>query len=327
MRFKPRLSRERKHTLIYQASRLVYGVGSALPRPLGLSVFGALGGIGYSIPSKERQKTIDHLRSVYGTSWDEPRIEATARAVFVNLGRNLFDAIYFAGGRDIRFDRLVRCDDLTPFRRAYEGGKGVIVITAHLGCFEMLLPYFGHMGFRSFAIGRQLYDPRLDKLIANARQSGMNTEYLHRSENPRVILRHLSAGKTMGVLIDQDTQADGVFAHFLGRLAFTPTGPVKIALRYGIPAFVVTTARQIDGSHRIFIEGPLEPVKAPGFEQSLVRTVEWVNSRISSRIEQYPDQWVWMHNRWKHQPQSKGYEQIPRIDQLEIDCSSCTETK
>jgi KDO2-lipid IV(A) lauroyltransferase len=121
----------------------------------------------------------------------------------------------------------------------------------------------------------------------------------------------------MGALIDQDTKVDGVFAHFLGKLAYTPSAPVKLAMRYDIPVFVVTTARQENGIHRIFVSERITLRKSGDETRDLAKNVELVNGKISATILKYPAQWVWMHRRWRRQPEDEGYEDVPNIEKYE----------
>jgi KDO2-lipid IV(A) lauroyltransferase len=145
-------------------------------------------------------------------------------------------------------------------------------------------------------------------------EAGKNILYLHRSENPRAMLRLLKEGRLMGVLIDQDTHVDGVFAHFLGNLAYTPYGAIKLAQRYGIPVFAVTTIRQADQTHRIIISKEID-VHATGREmEDCVRGIEMINNHISATIRQYPAQWVWMHDRWSRRPENEAFRGIPNIE-------------
>lgn len=207
----------------------------------------------------------------------------------------------------------VTFDDLAEVRKAYERGKGLIVITAHVGCFEMLLHFFGHMGFSSFAIGSKLYDERLDRLVAELR-SGEDIAYMHRKGSSRSIIRLLRQGKVFGVLVDQDTNVEGVFAHFLGRLAYTPSAPVRMALRFDIPMAVLTTFRREDNTHHVSVTGPIEVQKTDDFTGDTVRAVERINKIIGDAILRNPDQWVWMHRRWHHQPDQPKYSGIPSIE-------------
>jgi KDO2-lipid IV(A) lauroyltransferase len=292
----------------------VAAVWPVIPRKPGLALFGFLGGLFYRLPTKDRTWCIEHLRLIFGTTLTEHEIGRRARAVYVNLGKNLFDALYLSRKNKAQLDKLVHSDNLAPVWDAYNEKKGVLTITAHTGCFEMLLHYFAAQGFACFAIGRELYDKRIDDLIKRQR-SGENIVYLHRSENLRKFLKLLGEGRLFGVLVDQDTSVDGVFAHFLGRLAYTPSGPVKLAMRNNLPVFVITTARDQDDSHRIFVRKIL--MAAGGdFDKDLVTNVEAINAAIGETVMAYPDQWVWMHKRWHRQPGDQGFEKIPNIETM-----------
>lgn len=293
---------------------IVAAVWRFIPRKPGLALFGFLGRLFYLLPTKDRQWCRQHLNTIFAGSRSEKEISALAKSVYDNIGRNLFDALYLSNRNREQLDKTVKSDDLTPVWNAYNRKKGVLTITAHTGCFEMLLHYFAAQGFACFAIGRELYDKRIDDLIQRQR-SGENIVYLHRSENLRRFLKLLAEGRLFGVLIDQDTNVDGVFAHFLGKLAYTPSGTVKLAMRYNLPVFVITTARDAYDTHRIFVREI--PMKSGGaFNSDLVRNVELINDAISATILAYPQQWVWMHRRWNRKPTDKGYESVPNIERI-----------
>lgn len=311
-----RFLRRRRHDFLYLMALGARGLALSLPRPLGLALFGSLGRAAYTLAATDRRRTLTHLRLIYGDSWDEGRIRRTAVQVFVNLGKNLFDAVRLPAMRDTAVDRIVRCERRSAFVETHRAGKGPVAITAHIGCFEMLLPYFCRRGIRGFAVGQRLIDRRLDAMVTRAR-SGSNMEYVSRAESARGVIRRLRDGMTFGALIDQDTDVDGVFAHFLGRLAYTPSGPVRLAMRYGIPVFVVTTRRAAGDTHIIDVAGPLELAAGGVFEHDLVRNVEQVNAVIGAAIHAAPEQWVWMHRRWRHTPASPGYERVPSIEKLD----------
>jgi KDO2-lipid IV(A) lauroyltransferase len=299
---------------VYTVALLVAAAWPLIPRKPGLALFGFLGGLFYLLPTKDRVWCRDHLRYVFGDQLTERKIDCRARAVYINLGKNLFDALYLSRKNKAQLDKIVHSDDLTPVWNAYNEKHGVLTITAHTGCFEMLLHYFAAQGFACFAIGRELYDKRIDDLIKNHR-SGENIVYLHRSENLRKFLKLLGEGRLFGVLLDQDTRVDGVFAHFLGHLAYTPSGTIKLAMRHNLPVFVITTARDDGNVHRVFVK-KIEMESGHDGDADLVRNVERVNDAIGETIRAYPDQWVWMHKRWNRKPTDKGYEHIPNIETI-----------
>jgi KDO2-lipid IV(A) lauroyltransferase len=288
-----------KNDLIYAVVLCVVMVWRCIPRKIGLGLFGVCGRLLYLLPLKESAWTRQHLSMVFGPKLSEREINRLAARVYSGLGKNLFDALYLSHASRHKVDAIVKCDDLTALWNAYNTKKGVLTVVAHTGC---------------FAIGRELYDPRIDSLVRQQR-TGENIVYLHRTENLRKFLKLLGEGRLFGVLIDQDTKVDGVFAHFLGHLAFTPSGTVKLAMRLNLPVFVVTTARQKNDTHRIFVR-EMKLDSGNSLDSDLVHNVEKINAVISETIDAYPDQWVWMHRRWRHTPADSGYENAPNIEKM-----------
>ena len=290
-----------KNFLLGFTAQRLFTLATLLPRPLGLWLFGTVGKTAFLLPNREKTRTLEHLRLICGATWSEEKIKTTARNVYRELGKNMFDAIYLSRAPRERFETLVRHDDLADFKKAYDCGRGVVVITAHVGCFEMLLHCFARYGFRSFAIGRRMFDPRLEGIVRTIR-SGEDIEYMGRDEGALKVVRQLKQGKIFGVLIDQDVRVEAVFADFLGRPANTPSGPMKIAMKFNIPVVVVTTARQPDNTHYIFVSKPLDLACTGDFENDLVKNVQIANDIICNTIRRFPEQWVWMHRRWKRKP-------------------------
>jgi KDO2-lipid IV(A) lauroyltransferase len=290
-----------KNSILYLFAKTAFLFALLLPRAAGLRLFGAAGRLAFLFPNREKRRTLEHLRCIFGATWTEDKISVTAKNVYESLGRNLFDAVKISRASEKTFHAIVKHDDLAEFKSAFDRGKGVIVITAHVGCFELLLHFFARHGFKSFAIGQRSFDQRLDSLI-RAIRSGEDIDYMDRTESPRKIIRWLREGRAFGVLIDQDTRVEGVFARFLGKIAYTPSGPVRMAMRFKIPAIVATTARQPDNTHYVYLSRILEFADTGDFEKDLAANVQMANDLICETIMRFPEQWVWMHRRWKTRP-------------------------
>ena len=291
-----------RHSALYYFAKVAFALAGILPRGIGLWLFGMIGMLVFLFPNREKTLTVEHLRFIFGAEWPEKKIRQTAAGVYRSLGKNTFDAIKLARVTDRAFWSIVNHDDFSEVKNAYEEGRGVAVFTAHTGCFEMLRHFFDRQGVKSFTIGRRLFDPRLDNLIHEIR-SGRNIAYLDRDGSAMKVLRFLKEGRVFGALIDQDFRAEGVFGTFLGRTAFTVSGPVRVAMKLKIPTFVLTTARLPDNTHRIFICKRLEFVDTGDFEADLVKNVQMANDLICATIMKFPEQWTWMHRRWQQQPE------------------------
>jgi KDO2-lipid IV(A) lauroyltransferase len=263
-----------------------------------LALFSFLGTACYYILRTDRKITNSNLRFVFGNDWDNKKIRAVSRAVFRSMGKNLFDAVHLGAAKADTFDGIVSHDSLYNIAQACGRGKGIVAITAHLGCFEMLLHLFARRGLACFAVGRAFKNPDIDDAVRKMR-SGPDIEYVDRSESSRRIVRLLRQGKVMGVLIDQDTIVEGVFADFLGHPAFTPASAVRFAMKLGIPMFVAVTARVAGDKHHVYVSEELTPIDTGDINADLVANVQRINDIISGYIRKHPEQWVWMHERWK----------------------------
>lgn len=306
----------RKKDFEYLVFLVFYKAAGFLPRSLGLALFAMLGDGFAGVMRREYRRTCSNLTSVFGAEWTKPQVQDTARAVFRSAARNLFDAVKFSRNPGYWCPRLVTHDNLDTFERDCKKGKGVLVATAHLGCFELLFPYVAYKGYPAMAVGQHLFDPRVDEIVRKAR-SGSNMEFFSRSDSALSVVRRLRTGRVLGVLIDQDTNVEGVFARFLGRLAYTPSGLFRFALRFAIPIHIMVTARQPDGHHHIFTAGPLEIERSADLTADTVRLLETINQWISDLIRRYPDQWVWMHRRWRKTPGDPRWSSVPSIEQYE----------
>lgn len=306
--------KRRRNDILYALIYCIIAAAKHMPRRAGLILFGMLGRLFFLIQTVDKKRTIEQLTRFYSRSWPKKKIMQTASAVYANLGKNFFDTIFLSRCSHETFYSIVSHDDLGEMEHAYNQGNGIICITSHSGCFEMMIHIIARKGFKCVTIGQKAYDSRVDKLIVSLRTLN-NITYLHRDKSSREILRLLRKGYAFGTLLDQDTNVDGVFAHFMGKLAYTPSGPLRIALHHDIPVFCAYTYRQKDNSHHIVISERIELEHSGDKTRDLVHAVEKVNSFLSRGILGHPDQWVWMHRRWHKQPHDQRYAQVPRIDQ------------
>jgi len=295
------IPRRIRHRLLGWAAKAGFAIGRALPRPIGLSLFSALGTLCYYLLNTDRRVTVKNLKFVFGNEWNKKKIHTVARTVFRSQGKNLFDAVHLGAVKDNVFDNIVSHDSLYEVAEACGRGKGIMAITAHLGCFEMLLHLFARCGFNCFAVGRAFKNPDINEVVRMMR-SGPGIEYIDRSESPRKIVHLLNHGMVMGVLIDQDTDVEGVFAEFLGHPAFTPSSAVRFATKLGIPIFVSVTARLPGDKHHVYVSKEIIPVDTGDPKADLVINIQKINDIIGEYIRKHPEQWVWMHERWKTQP-------------------------
>ena len=192
----------------------------------------------------------------------------------------------------------IRYDGFEHFEAAMQGGRGVLFATAHLGNWE--LSAFAHAILAQqpmHVVVRALDNPRIDSLVAGRRTLSGNS-VIEKRDYARGILRALGRNQAVGVLIDQNAGLrEGIFIDFFGIQACVATGFAKLAAHSGapiIPGFALWSE-----SERRYILKFYPPIHATGDAEADTRAL---HAQLESVIRQYPDQWLWMHRRWKTRP-------------------------
>ena len=257
---------------------------------------------GFYLVRSERQKTIKHLTMVYGKERDKQEIYQMAKTVFFNLGRNMADAFRIPCYNSQNIDRYVRAKGLEKLDHALQKGKGVIALAGHVGNWELMGGYLVMKGYTVNVVGAPIYDSRLDDFVVNNRlQSGM--KYIARGSATREIIRALRRNEIVGLLIDQDTRhVDGVFVDFFGKKAYTPVGPVILAMKTQAAIVPMAVHIQKDNTHLVEIDEELDLIFTDDENYNRIHNTQICSDAIEKFIRKYPTQWVWMHQRWKTKP-------------------------
>jgi KDO2-lipid IV(A) lauroyltransferase len=300
----------RKDILYWGAVGLLF-MTRLLPSRL-LYALGATGGFcAYYILRRERRKTVAHLAYAYGTEKGRAELKRIARTVFVNLGCNLAELALYPRLNDRNIHRIVSMEGKEILDREFRKGKGILIITGHIGNWEFIPTYFLALGYTGGVVARRVYYEKYDRLLVSLRRS-KGFRVFYRDESPKAVLLTLRNNEVVGILADQDVRKlDGVFVDFFGKPAYTPTAPVLLAMKSGaplIPARIVRNGR----THRIIIDEPLK-LRRSGDKAADIRynTQLW-SDEIERYIREHPDQWVWMHRRWRTKPEDVGRERLRR---------------
>jgi KDO2-lipid IV(A) lauroyltransferase len=310
--------KRRRNDFLYILIAALFYLVRLVPRKVGLPLFAFLGWIVSLFPTRDKKRMYTHLHFIYGETWSTTKIQKMITRIYVTLGKNMFDALYFAYCSVSKFNTIVEYEGIKTIIEENCKGQGFVTIGGHIGCFEMPVHMFANNGVKSVTIGQQLYDPRVDKLIQHFR-SGNNAKeivYLHRDGAGRSLIKYLRKGYGLGILLDQDTKIEGVFARFLGKLAYTPDGPVRIAMKFKFPLYCVAVARQKNNKHTAQFK-KIELENTGDFDRDLVFNVQKVNDFLSDAIRKNPEQWVWMHRRWNRKPIQPQYKDVPNIEKYE----------
>ncbi len=286
------MSRQRsawRNEIEYQFARLLLASAARLPMGFSQAVAGFFEGRG----GRMRRSAIENLRF----AMPEADREAIVQGVYTGLGRMLYYVSRFPTRNRQNIGEWIEYDGFEHYQEAKARGKGVLFATGHLGNWE--LSAFAHalLCEPMHVVVRPLDNPKLDALVKRYRSLSGN-RILDKQDYLRGILRALSANEAVGILIDQNTLPEhGVFVDFFGRLACTGTTFAKLAQKTGaavIPGYALWHAeRQKYVLH-------FDPV----FDMTgdIERDTARLAKHFEGVIRRYPDQWLWLHRRWKTRP-------------------------
>jgi KDO2-lipid IV(A) lauroyltransferase len=231
---------------------------------------------------------------------------AILRGTFENLGRVLGDLSQFHKYDRERLAELIEYDLDETSRSLYElqkNGRGVLITTGHLGNWEMLVLGFAALYEPISYLARPLDNPLLDTML-NEKRTRFGNNPINKKNSAMFAVAILRDGGILGVLADVNVQArEGVFVPFFGVPACTSSGPALLAMRSEALIFPTFCVWQKDKRRYRFIHGPvLKPTNTGDRKQDIIDTTAAYTAEIETLIRQYPDQWMWIHKRWKTRP-------------------------
>ncbi len=266
-----------------------------LPHSAALSLGGSLGRMVFSLNKDKSSKAIIRCSKFLGCSLEVAR-EVVAKS-YINLGRSVVEFLNLAKiGK--RIDEIVSVHDIENLNDALACGRGVILLTAHLGNWELAAAYLGIKDYPMRAIGAEQRDARITKLISDIRAS-CGVETIGKGFDLRSAIRCLQEGNILGVLLDQDAKDKGIITPFLGQPASTPYGPVKLAMKMRSPIVPLFIVRRKDNIHHdLYFLPSLEERVKDFYDRPIEENVRLCNDILSDWISRHPEQWLWLYPRW-----------------------------
>jgi len=225
------------------------------------------------------------------------------RGVYRSLGRQLVEFCRMDGYTPENTRDRIRTEGLEHYLAAKARGRGVLIVTGHLGAWELSSFYHSLMGYPMGMVIRRLDNRRLDDYVNRIRCLHGN-RVLHKDDFARGLLTAMRAGETVGILMDTNmSPPQGVFVEFFGRLACTASGLARVALKTGaavLPGFMVWEAAE---QKYVLRFGPeLNFTKTGEAEADALAATQICAEATEEWIRRYPDQWLWIHRRWKTRP-------------------------
>lgn len=287
-----------RYSFVYWLIRSLIFLSGLFPRKVWLHICGALGSLAWHFASETRTLTLRHLKMAFPEK-SPAEIRRLAKNTFRMLGKNAGDILRSSRVKDLPgLERFLVTHGLENYNAAHAKGKGVIFLTCHLGAFDLQITNMAMRGLNPNIIGTPLKDKRLNDLLWNYRNLHGAIPIARGKETFRM-LKVLKSGGSVALLIDQDTRVKSVFVDFFGLEAATPAGATILALKTG--AAVVPTYIYLgdDNLQHMHILPEIDMTVTGDEDKDVVFNTQVLTNFIEEKIREHPDQWVWMHERWK----------------------------
>jgi len=254
----------------------------------------------YRLDARHRRITLRNLEFAYGPSLTPEARERLARAVFRHFVRFAWETLELVLAPLSRIKRQTVILGEEHVVAALAQGKGFVAIAAHAGNWEYTVMGYG-LKYRPVAVvGREMDSPWGQRLARYLRQRGGNW-LVGKREGLRGILRHLQQNRAVGIVIDQNTATEeGLLVEFFGHPART-TPVAALLARRGVPVLPTLSRRLKDGRHLVVIFPPLPLRKTGDAEADIQRHLELQSRYLEAWVRACPEQWLWLHRRWKNQ--------------------------
>jgi len=301
-RKRKKIKRKIRYAIVYRVVQFLIFLSTVFPRVAWLKFCGFLGRIAYHFASRTRRLVKKHLSLAFKEK-DQAEIKALSKNVFEFLGKNTGEMLRATATIDTLDDlnKIITVHDYGNFEKAHAKGKGVIFLASHMGAFDLQVTVMALRGLNPNIIGTPLKDARLNDLLWEYRNKH-GAIAIERGRETFRMIKILKSGGSVALLIDQDTKVKSRFVNFFGMPAATPVGATVLAMKTGasiVPTYIYLGSDWKQHMHIM----PEVPMQITGDDEAdMVFNTQVLTSLNEAQIREHPEQWVWMHKRWKTKP-------------------------
>ncbi len=260
-----------------------------------------IGNLIYNFDKRGRKKVLKNLSIAFVDLEEQKKIEI-ARNFYIHLIKNIVEFIKLSGNERGVLLKSVEIENENILRKEFEKGKGLIIITAHLGNWELLGAKLVAEGYPLNVIAKDQEDTYLNTVLVKTREKLGMINISKKTVSYKKILEVLKKGEVVGLLADQNGGKGGVFVNFFGLPASTYKGPAFFAFRSESPALPVFCLRTKMNTHKIKVLPPINVDNQKEKSKFIFEFTQAYTSIIEEEIRKCPEQWLWLHNRWKTKP-------------------------
>lgn len=292
---------------LFAAVRLVALGFRLLPRETAIKCGESLAAVVLVFMPRRKRIAMRNLKLVFGDELNEAQRKAIVRKSFLNLGRQAAELCHLQELIMRPADELFTYENLGAVEQATAGGRGLIILTGHFGCWELSQLAMTKAGFPMTALARPLDNRFLDRFVNQLRRMSGST-VIARKQSVRRMVSELKAGKIVAILFDQNVhRKECVFASLVGRNVASSPLPAALCRMTGADVIFGAGIPCADGRYKLVLSDPIAPQDCESYEDFVTVNTSAYNAVFERFIRQYPDAWLWVHDRFKDTQQTPGF--------------------
>jgi KDO2-lipid IV(A) lauroyltransferase len=286
-----------RHLYVYAAVQVLSAIVRSVSRSTAVGIGAFAGIIIYLVVPKQSRHALENLRIAYGDTKTRAELRRLTRTVFVALGRNLADVLRLPLINKSNLAGIVSIRGLERFDDALSRGRGLIAITGHLGCWELIPAFFSLSGYNVSVVGRRVYDANIDSIVRSFR-ADKGIELVGDNDFHQA-LRCLERGRALGLLIDERANSSGIPVDFFKGRSRVTRGPVVLSMRARSPIVPLAIHRGDRGLHVIEVGEPIDVPRGRDMRAKIPSYARLCSEAVEAFISKHPTEWVWMHDKFE----------------------------
>jgi Kdo2-lipid IVA lauroyltransferase/acyltransferase len=286
----------------YWIIRAIFQIMAFIPLSIGRSLGKMLGAVISIIPITRLKVSRENIKKTLGSSISDSEAAGLNRRVYMHFGQTLFELAHIFRINKKNLDKYIVFEGAENLNRALAKGKGVFLLSAHLGNWEMITAAVSIRYGVLSAIASPQHSPSVNRLI-NTVRTRFGMELIPKKKGLKKMVSAINRNRIVGILLDLNTKWDqGVFVDFLGRPACTNKSLALMALKMDTPVIPGFSIRENDGLYHIKLGEEVPLVRTGDRTKDIEENTALFTKIIESQVKRYPDQWLWVHKRWKTLP-------------------------
>jgi len=261
-----------------------------------------IGKLLYHLSKNYRKIGMENLDIVFAEHpLSEEKKISILKTLYINVAQGMVEYLKIGSLNAKNFDRFVEFENLDGLNKALSKGKGLLVVTLHMGNWEYMGSVAAKMGFKVGAVINRQFNPYTDAWLRWIREKkGQIACFYNEVKDLRKLNRHLKKGGIVAMLADQTYYFKPIFVPFFNHTAATAEGPARFHLKYGSPIIMAYSYKMKDGRYHVVFENPLEFESSDDTEKDVAEIMTLINHRYEGYIREHPEQWFsLLHPRWE----------------------------